>query len=269
MIDRRAFLAGLCTLGLQKADAFASNNLEAYLGPETPFSFESLIESAEALSREPFQQAKPVNASLLDGIGYDAHREIKYRQDRAIWSDGSGPYPIELFHLGLYFREPVRIFIAGSKGSAREVLYSPDFFTYGRSTFAKSLPADLGFAGFRVLTAPGEPDWLSFLGASYFRSPGETRQYGLSARGLAINCAMPTPEEFPHFTSFWLAPLVEGRGLAVYALLNSASITGAFHIEAIRRNGILMAVRAHLFPRVDIERVGNRAADEHVLVLEA
>ena len=84
-------------------------------------------------------------------------------------------------------------------GFAQEVLYRPDFFTYGKSSFAKSLSADAGFAGFRVLTAQGEADWLSFLGASYFRSTGETLQYGLSARGLAIDVAMPAPEEFPHF----------------------------------------------------------------------
>lgn len=255
MIDRRAFLAASFALGFTNG-AFASPKLADHLGPEKPFNFDMLIGWAEALARMPYQPARELSVELLDRIGYDEHRQIKFRPELAIWSDGSGPFPIELFHLGRFFREPVRIFTVSAGGYARELLYGADFFTYGKSSFAKSLPRDAGFAGFRVLTAPGEADWLSFLGASYFRSPGETLQYGLSARGLAINVAMPAPEEFPRFTKFWLEPLAAERGLAVNALLDSPSIAGAFRFETLRRKGTFMSVRAHLFPRLDIERVG-------------
>ncbi|HAI49855.1 MAG TPA: glucan biosynthesis protein D, partial [Enterobacteriaceae bacterium] len=44
---------------------------------------------------------------------------------------------------------------------------------------------------------------VSFLGASYFRAVDETYQYGLSARGLAVDTFTDTPEEFPDFTAFW------------------------------------------------------------------
>ncbi len=49
--------------------------------------------------------------------------------------------------------------------------------------------SDLGFAGFRVFKAPelARRDVVSFLGASYFRAVDDTYQYGLSARGLAID----------------------------------------------------------------------------------
>jgi glucans biosynthesis protein len=41
-------------------------------------------------------------------------------------------------------------------------------------------------------------------GRRYFRAVGgDTRQYGLSARALAVDTAFPRPEEFPRFTSFW------------------------------------------------------------------
>jgi len=47
-------------------------------------------------------------------------------------------------------------------------------------------------------------DWAAFLGASYFRAIGELYQYGLSARGIAVNVALPgRPEEFPSFTHFY------------------------------------------------------------------
>ena len=160
---------------------------------------------------------------LLERLDFDAYQQIKFRPELAIWGQGEGPYPIELFHVGRYFKEPVQIFVVSAAGLAQEVGYSPDLFTYGKSEFAKALPADTGFAGFRVLAAPGRPDWLAFLGASYFRSPAETGQYGLSSRGLAIDVAMPTPEEFPRFSQFWLEPMAGRRGVIINALLESTA----------------------------------------------
>ena len=84
--------------------------------------------------------------------------------------------------------------------------YDPAMFDYGQSGLdGHRQPADLGFAGFRVVvhTAP-EQDMVAFLGASYFRAVGGSRQYGLSARGLAVDTALPRPEEFPDFTEFYL-----------------------------------------------------------------
>ena len=92
-----------------------------------------------------------------------------------------------------------------SNGQARELLYSPDCFDYKNAALAETLPPDLGFSGFRVMDGRGkETDWLAFQGASYFRTSGEDNQYGASARGIAINTAMPEPEEFPRFVEFWL-----------------------------------------------------------------
>jgi glucans biosynthesis protein len=70
----------------------------------------------------------------------------------------------------------------------------------------RSLKEDLGFAGFRVhFHTDWQADVAAFLGASYFRAVGtDTRQYGLSARGLAIDTAIEHGEEFPIFTHFWL-----------------------------------------------------------------
>jgi len=137
------------------------------------------------------------------------------------------------------------------------VLYSPELFNYGKADFARTLPPDLGFAGFRVMYAPGEPDWLAFLGASYFRSSGETRQYGLSTRGLAIDTAMPWPEEFPRFTNFWLEPHRNPEGVVIHAMLDSPSVTGAYKITATRPGkGVITDVEATIFARKDVARLG-------------
>jgi glucan biosynthesis protein len=72
--------------------------------------------------------------------------------------------------------------------------------------------SDLGFAGFRAFKAPelARRDIVSFLGASYFRAVDDTYQYGLSARGLAVDTFTDTPEEFPDFTSFWFETVKPG-----------------------------------------------------------
>jgi glucans biosynthesis protein len=98
--------------------------------------------------------------------------------------------------------------------------------------------------------------WLSFLGASYFRSSGELDQLGISARGVAIGTGFPEPEEFPRFTSFWLEARADPGAMMIYALLEGPSITGAYRIEAIRQEHVVMNIEAVLFTRVDIRRLG-------------
>jgi glucans biosynthesis protein len=256
MMDRRTLLIGSAAWGLASSAASAGPEATMVFGPQAPFSFDTLTGRARELSQKPYQKPTIPDSALLERLDFDAYQEIKFRPDLAIWLHGDGPYPVELFHLGRYFKEPARIFVVSPDGVAQEVLYSPDLFTYGKSSFAKTLPPDAGFAGFRVLTEAGQPDWLAFLGASYFRSPAETGQYGQSSRGLAIDVAMPTPEEFPRFTSFWLQPMAGKRGIVIHALLDSPRIAGAFRIEAVRGQGSLMDIEARLFPRADIARVG-------------
>ena len=256
MIDRRTLLIGSAALGFTASTRAMGQPESVFVGPQIPFSFEKLIASAKELSERPYQKPVVHDPALVQRIDFDAYQQIRFRPELAIWGGGDGPYPIELFHVGRFFKEPVRIFVVSAAGSAQEVGYSPDLFTYGKSEFAKALPPDTGFAGFRILAAPGVPDWLAFLGASYFRSPAETGQYGLSSRGLAIDVAMPAPEEFPRFSQFWLEPMAGRRGVIINALLDLPRIAGAYRFETTHDGFTLMNVTAHLFPRADIERVG-------------
>ena len=67
-----------------------------------------------------------------------------------------------------------------------------------------------------------------FLGATYFRAVGKEQGFGLSARGLAIDTASPSGEEFPWFKEFWLVrPQKSALDVEVFALLDSPSLTGA------------------------------------------
>ncbi len=229
------------------------------LGPRVEFSFATLRAWAAMIAASPFRPAEVVRPDLLAEIDYDAYQKLRFRPEASLRLDRDQRFPVQLFHLGHYFREPVRMFIVEG-GEAREVLYDTELFESPADHPARGLPENAGFAGFRVMTPDLESDWLAFLGASYFRTSGPFNQYGLSARGLAIDTGLPTPEEFPRFTNFWLA--AEGSQLAIHALLESPSVTGAYRIRAERLTDardihrIPMEVECELIARKDIRRLG-------------
>src|SRR3546814_3123631 len=80
--------------------------------------------------------------------------------------------------------------------------YSPSLFQAPHDHPLTKLGAAGGFSGFRLMNKGNIGDWLAFQGASYFRSAGPLHQYGLSARGIAIDTGLSKTEEFPEFTEF-------------------------------------------------------------------
>jgi glucans biosynthesis protein len=247
--------------GVDKAVAFSGITNDE-LGPPIPFSFESLQKEAEELAKRPFEKVVVPSPDVLFEIDYDQYQRIKYRPDKSLRLDREGHFPVQLFHLGKYATEPVRIHIVES-GTAREVIYSPDLFEIPEGHPARKLSAGAGFAGFRVMADDLKTDWFAAMGASYFRTSGPYDQYGLSARGVAIDTAMPQPEEFPRFGQYWLRGPSEADGpLTIYGLLDGPSITGAYQMQTRRltdANGIrriVMEIEARLFARHDIDRIG-------------
>ncbi|MBX6322230.1 MAG: glucan biosynthesis protein D, partial [Rhodospirillaceae bacterium] len=226
------------------------------LGPAEPFDFTRLRERARQLAAAPYRPPVLRATDIIDRLDYDAHRQIRFRMDEALWADGGGPYAVAFFHLGRFFKEPVRIHVVEA-GEAREVLYAPAYFDIPADSPAAALPPDIGFAGFRIMNPGGKGDWLAFLGASYFRSAGALDQYGLSARGLAIDTGLSTPEEFPRFSEFWLeAPPDRPGPIDIYALLEGPSVAGAYRMAAWRDRGVRMEIRAELFLRAAVQRLG-------------
>ena len=223
-------------------------------GPAHAFNYEGLRARAKALAEAPYRPVQPPVPDLIHSIDFDAIQKIKFRPRYALWP--GGPFPVQLFHMHRYVTVPVKIHVIRN-GHARELLYSPRYFDYGDSGLGQKLPPDLGFAGFRVMSGIEDvTDWLAFQGASYFRSCGDENQYGASARGLAIDTAMPRPEEFPRFTEFWLTETEKPDIFTIFALLDGPSVAGAYRIDASRTEGVVTAVRTDLFARKDIERLG-------------
>jgi glucans biosynthesis protein len=227
-------------------------------GDPQPFSFERLIQRAREMATEPYVPRPRVPQFLAD-LGYDDHRQIRFRPEHSVWADSPG-YRLQFFFPGSYFVEPVHVYTV-EQGVAREVLYNPEMFDFGPIQFPEPLAPDLGFAGFRVhypLNGTDEhDDLLVFLGASYFRALAKGSRYGLSARGLALNTGLGRPEEFPRFTHFWIErPPQPFEPLVIYALLDSESVVGAYRFDVSPRERTTMDVDSSLFFRADVEQVG-------------
>jgi glucans biosynthesis protein len=228
------------------------------VGTPQTFDYAWLKGHARWLSSQPHRELKPKLPESVSALSWDQYQAIQYRKDHALWAHDDRPFRASFFHLGLFFKTPVRMYeVAG--GKATELAYDPAMFDYGKSGLrGDKLPGQLGFAGFRLnFHADWTRDVAAFLGASYFRAVGGEWQYGLSARGLAVDCGMNRPEEFPVFTSFWLERPPEASGsVIVHALMESPSVTGAYRFIIAPGDTLTMDVDAALYPRKTIERLG-------------
>ena len=227
---------------------------ELTFGDAKPFSFDALDARAKALAAQPYQARSSAWAETLEALDFDALGRIGYRRQAALWADDRSIGAVEFFHLGRYARTPVTVHVVKA-GEAREVLYRKALFDIPADNPALKLPDDLGFAGFRVLNPSASGDWIAYLGASYFRAADPFNQYGLSARGLAIDTAAEGPEEFPVFSSFWLERSPDG--LIVHALLEGPSVTGSYRISHKRdAGGLVQSIESRLYFRAPVRRLG-------------
>ncbi|NJM34032.1 MAG: glucan biosynthesis protein [Rhodomicrobium sp.] len=98
---------------------------------------------------------------------------------------------------------------------------------------------------------------MTFHGASYFKAIGANQAFGLSARGIAVNTAQPSGEEYPFFRELWIRKPESGeRHIMIYALLDGPSLTGAYKFRAEPGYSTVMDVECTLFPRKPLTHVG-------------
>jgi glucans biosynthesis protein len=227
-------------------------------GSRQSFSYSVLKAAARTLANAPYQTPPEQLPPALANLTWDRWEAIRFRDEYALWATEGLRFQVKFLHLGLAVKTPVRVFTIEA-GLAQEIAYGPALFDFSKSGIdAGKLPATLGFAGFRLCF---HPDWVRdvavFQNHSYFRAVDGDKQYGLSHRGLAIDCGMPTPEEFPYFTAYYLErPQKESSQLNVYGLLDSPSVAGAYHFAIDVADTLTMDIDAALYPRKQIERLG-------------
>jgi glucans biosynthesis protein len=232
--------------------------IPAVLAADEPFSFEVLRRTARELAAKPYV-APSANSvpEWLRKLNYDEARLIEFDRNRNLWRRDGLPFQVQFFHPGNLYNTVVHLHeIRG--GRVEPIEFRRDYFNYHQLKVGE-LPPTLGFAGFRLVYPLNHPDdeLGAFLGASYFRFLCQTARYGISARGLALNSGEPTPEEFPIFTEFWIErPAPKAKGITIYALLDSESVTGAYRFIIVPGADTVMQIRAALFPRKNVAVFG-------------
>ncbi|UAK23427.1 glucan biosynthesis protein [Sphingomonas nostoxanthinifaciens] len=215
----------------------------------TAFSWNWLVARAGALAARAYV-APPPPAKGSSAVTYDTLNHIAYRDDRTVWGTNGIP-GVRFFPLNKYAHTPVEIALV-ENGRARPFPFRRDLFTG-----ADQIPAGVeGFSGFRLMNPNNVGDWFAMQGASYFRSAGALDQYGLSARALAIDTGLSSPEEFPRFTHLWLEP-AGTNALTIYALLDSPSVAGAWRIVVRRTDeGVTQDISCAMQFRRAVARLG-------------
>jgi glucans biosynthesis protein len=258
LIHQTVISSALAFSALLTAPTLLANEVELEPKKGESFDYAWVKGKARTLASDEY---KPFDEELpwtIRDLSWDDYQELRYKKDKALWAKDERSFRAEFFHLGLFFKAPVQM-AEVIDGKVKPISYSTSNFDYGESGVkGRQLPSDLGFAGFRMQF---QTDWnrdvVAFLGASYFRAVGAEMQYGLSARGLAVDTALPRPEEFPMFTHFWLEKPAKGSDVTtVYALLDSPSVTGAYRFDIQPGPRLKMRVDAALYPRKAIERLG-------------
>ncbi|WP_246601115.1 glucan biosynthesis protein [Alteromonas antoniana] len=222
---------------------------------------QSVIDDAMQSAQDDYTADDHDLHQKLKSMDYQAYRAIRFDAQSSLWRD-KNDYEIQFFHPGFLYEKPVSIVTVDRKNQTQPLSFNSDMFRYEDSaTKLKGLTTEKsGFAGFRVhypiKNDQYKDEFAVFLGASYFRLVGKNQVYGISARGLAIDTALPKGEEFPHFTKFWLIEPVAGEPITVYARLESPSVAGAYKFEITPGTDTTVATQAWLFAREDVEKLG-------------
>ncbi len=224
------------------------------------FSFKKLAAQAQVLAASAYQKPEELPFGKFRSLDYDEYRDIRFKPEAGPWQKQHLNFDLQLFHAGGLFTAPVAIYEI-KDGAAERLAYRQDFFDYGKNKFKEDDFKDGGYAGFRLHYPLNSLSYydevVSFLGASYFRALGQGHKYGLSARGLALDTATMGGEEFPAFTEFYIEkPRRNARSMTVYALLDSPSAAGAYRFVIKPGKETVMDVKAALYFRHPVEKLG-------------
>ncbi len=227
-----------------------------------PFSYEILTQMMKAKAKADFVPGEITLPQFIASLDYDGYQKIQFRPEKSRWPEPASLFKVQAFHMGWLFNIPVQLYDVQNGMASRIDFTTADFKYYTPALDDAQTSTDLpGIAGFRLNYPINQPDRLdelvAFLGSSYFRALGRGNNYGISARGLAIDTGLDSGEEFPWFSDFYLEKQPDGsREVIVNAALNSQSCTGAYRFEIFPGNPTVMNVKARLFFRKDVKQLG-------------
>ncbi len=245
---RKVLMASVALVGLMSA------------GQLWAFNLDDVAAKAKDLAGQKYEAPKSNLPAVFRDMKFADYQKIHFLQEKAEWANDKTPFKLSFYHQGMHFDTPVKINeVTATK--VEEIKYDPSRFEFGDVPHDPESTKNLGYAGFRVLypinKADKQDEIMTLLGASYFRVVGKGHVYGLSARGLAIDTALPSGEEFPRFTEFWVEkPKPADKHLVIYALLDSPRSTGAYKLTLRPGNDTVVDVQSRVFLRDQVSRLG-------------
>lgn len=224
------------------------------------FNLDDVSAKAKELAGQKYEAPRSNLPNEFREMKFADYQKIRFLTEKAEWADQKTPFKLSFYHQGMHFDTPVKINEI-TANAVEEIKYDPSRFDFGDLKFDPKSTEQLGYAGFRVLypinKADKQDEIMTMLGASYFRVVGKGHTYGLSARGLAIDTALPSGEEFPRFTEFWIAqPKPTDKHLVIYALLDSPRATGAYRLTLRPGSDTIVDVKAQMFLRDKVSKLG-------------
>lgn len=233
--------------------------LVTFSGVAQAFQFDDVINKAQKLAGAGYTAPELVPQFLRD-LTYSQHQAIKLQPGTNLWHESGSRFQVSMIPPGNFYSHAVSLSVVDREG-VHKVPFQKEDFVYPNDDLKALIPADLGFAGFELTYPISNPktrsQFLVFGGASYFRGIGTGQQFGLSARGVAINTGLPSGEEFPSFTEFWLVrPSPGAKTIVIYALLDGPSLTGAYQFIVTPGEKTEIQTSAKLFFRNDVQQPG-------------
>nr|WP_306173276.1 glucan biosynthesis protein [Pseudomonas gingeri] len=224
------------------------------------FNLDDVAAKAKTLAGQKYEAPRSNLPNEFREMKFADYQKIRFLTDKAEWADQKTPFKLSFYHQGMHFDTPVKINEI-TANDVSEIKYDPSRFDFGDMKFDPKTTEQLGYAGFRVLypinKADKQDEIMTMLGASYFRVVGKGQAYGLSARGMAIDTALPSGEEFPRFTEFWIQqPKPTDKHLVIFALLDSPRATGAYRLILRPGTDTIVDVKAQMFLRDKVGKLG-------------
>ncbi|AZD33204.1 Glucans biosynthesis protein G precursor [Pseudomonas chlororaphis subsp. aurantiaca] len=224
------------------------------------FNLDDVSAKAKDLAGQKYEAPRSNLPNEFREMKFADYQKIRFLPEKAEWAKQKTPFKLSFYHQGMHFDTPVKINEI-TANTVEEIKYDSTRFDFGDLKFDPKATEQLGYAGFRVLypinKADKQDEIMTMLGASYFRVVGKGHVYGLSARGLAIDTALPSGEEFPRFTEFWIQqPKPTDKHLVIFALLDSPRATGAYRLTLRPGSDTIVDVKARMFLRDKVGKLG-------------
>jgi len=260
MIDRRTFTTLLAACAATAALRPSGLQASARHTARVIRTYDDLRDHVRGLARAVYDPPKMTGSDLLRSLSPDEFQQIRFKPDAALWHS-ERDFEVHFVKPGVYANDLVALNELNGPFVTPLSYDLQDFDLGAVANDAASVEAD-GFGGFKVVY-PLHPEhsWkdelIVFHGASYFRFLGRKQQYGLSARGVAVDTALPKDEEFPVFREFWLEqPGPDAEALTLLALLDGPSLCGAYRFTVTPGDHTAVEVEAELHLRREVEKLG-------------